>query len=1187
MKLKRLLPQFRYGKYRETLQIMRITFFLQAVFVFQLAAHPSGAQHARIKLETNHIPVSELIQAIERQTNYLVVYSHQEVNTARQVVLRRKSAKVLDVLDDAFAGTPITYVFDNDYIILKARPMDRAPLGTAADQAATGNLARPELAHVDGLRVAQQPGRVTGTVVDAAGQPVSGATVLVSGTTRSAMTDDRGRFAIAADAGAVLIVSNVGFVSRQIQVAGQQALTIPLMTDDRVIDEVVVVGFGTQKKVNLTGAVGVADASVFENRPVTNAVNALQGAVPGLAISNTAAGGELNASKSIRIRGQGTIGSGSSGDPLVLVDGMEGNLVSINPQDIESVSVLKDASAAAIYGARAAFGVILVTTKSGKSGKNVFNYNNSFRFNTQVMLPDLMDSWQFVNYFNDAQFNTSNNALYTADYLKLVKDYYDGVTDPSVAMYVGSGGRWNGDFAYGNHNWLNEYYSKWSPAQEHNLSLNGGTDRVTYYLTAGIMDQDGFMRHGTENYTRYNLTAKVGAKITEYFRMDYVTRFNRIAYDRPTAMTAGFYNDILRRARPVRPVFDPNGYLANDIHYIGMMTDGGRYQDQSDEHVQQLKATLTPLPDWTITGDFNVRIRGNSTHQDQQIVYSHSAENPEVTYRSAYSPSADGVSEVLWKSTFLNPNIYTNYARSFGGHNLSGTAGMQHERSFRKFLSGGRTGILNPLLPSLDLTNGVMSVAGNEQEWATTGFFGRANYDFDARYLLELNARYDGSSRFRRDRRWVWSPSVSAGWNIAEETWWGDAAEVVGLLKIRGSYGQLANQNTDDLYPTYSTIGTGIANGRWLINGVQPNTSVLPGLVSSLLTWERVQTRNIALDWGMLDNRLTGSFDYYVRETKDMVGAGVELPAIFGAAVPNTNNMDLESVGWELDLGWKDRVADFSYGIRVNLADVRTRVTKFPNATGALSTRREGEWLGNIYGFTTVGIARSDEEMQAHLASLPNGGQNALGNQWTAGDIMYADLNGDGKVDPGAQTITDMGDLSLLGNNTPRLLTGINIDLAWKGFTLNAFFQGVLKRDYEPWGMVFWGANSGGQWWSTAFTDHLDYFRADADHVFGQNLDAYYPRPMFNGKNHLTQSKYIQSAAYLRLKNLQLGYTVPTRFTQRFGLQQLRVFGAGENLLTFTKLTRTLDPETAGVGVHGGSIYPLSRVFAFGLNVNF
>ena len=929
---------------------------------------------------------------------------------------------------------------------------------------------------------------------------------------------------------------------------------------------------------------------------MANAVQALQGVIPGLNISNSGNGGELNASKSIDVRGIGTIGSGSSGSPLILIDGMEGSLANLNPQDIESISVLKDAAASSIYGARAPFGVVLVTTKNGKTGRAEINYNASFRFNTPVKLPRMANSWEFVNLFDDAQFNGTGNHLFEESYRLQVYNYYAGKTDQIVwssdGTGAGSGGKWNYDYTTANINWLKEYYRNWSPSQEHNVSISGGRDNLTYYLSANYMTQEGFMRYGTDTYDRFTMSAKIKAQLTKALKAEYSSRFVRNKYGRPTSMADSFYDNVLRRARPVRAKYDPNGYLMSDLNYISALQDGGRYKTENDELTQQLRITLTPLKNWNIIGELNMRVNSNWTHWDQFRIYAHYKDNPENTYLSITGANKDQVYEYSYKPTYLNPTAYTNYQFTVGKHSMTALAGFQAELMKYKEISGQRTGLVSKDLPILNLTTDTdnYTLSGRKDDWSTAGFFGRINYDYDGKYLFEANLRYDGSSRFRRDNRWVLTPSFSLGWNISREDFWKGLADYIETLKLRVSYGSLANQNTTSWHPTYQTLYTGTKEGTWLQGGAKTNVSYAPGLVSTSLTWEKISNTNLGVDFGVLNNRLTGSFDYFWRKTKDMVGPGVELPNTLGTAVPNTNNCDLTTFGWELQIGWRDKIGDFSYGVKLSLSDSQTRIDKYPNPTNNLGKYIAGQLMGDIYGYTTIGIAKTQEEMDAHLASLPNGGQTAFGSKWEAGDIMYADINGDGKIDWGSWTLDDMGDVKKIGNSTPRFRTGINLDASWKGIDLSMFWQGVLKQDFapSPGSLVFWGVGGGGQWWSTSLKEHIDYFRpADSESSLGPNVDSYYPRPLFSNKNEQIQTRYLQDASYMRLKNLQVGYTFPKLLVNKIGLENLRVYVSGENLLTFTNLSGVMDPETAGVGRQGGTVYPLSKTYSFGLSVNF
>lgn len=1040
--------------------------------------------------------------------------------------------------------------------------------------------------------------KVKGVVNDAMG-PVIGASIVEKGNTgNGTITDIDGNFSLNVSSNSTLIVSFVGYKAQEIPVAGKTFFTIDLKEDNEMLEEVVVVGFATQKKVNLTGSVGTATAKDIEARPVANAVQALQGVIPGLNISNSGNGGELNATKSIDVRGTGTVGkdaSGnafSSGSPLILIDGMEGDLNSINPQDIESISVLKDAAASSIYGSRAPFGVVLVTTKSGKSGRAQINYNMNMRYSTPIKMPDMANSYEFVNLFDDAEYNGSGKHLYTDEYRQFVYDFMTGKSDDYI-WGNGSGGKWNYDYSANNVNWLKEYYRNTAPSQEHNVSVSGGSDKMTYYLSANYMTQEGFMRYGTEDYDRYTITAKISAQLTKALKVDYSNRWVRTDYERPTYMNDDFYNHILRRARPVRAVYDPNGYLMSDINYIGVMRDGGRHNEQKDAMAQQLKITVTPLKNWNIIGEMNIKTDNNWNHWEQFVVYSHYKDNPENTYTALTSANKDQVSEYSLKTTYLNPTVYSNYNFSLKEkHNFTVLGGFQAEIMKYRDMEGARTGLVTTDLPVLNLTTDADSytLKGLYKNWKNAGFFGRINYDYNGKYLVEGNLRYDGSSRFRRGNRWILTPSFSLGWNVARENFWEKLADVVEVFKLRVSYGELANQNTTSWYPTYQTLGVTTNGGKWLQNGALTSVASVPGLISTSLSWEKIKNTNIGFDFGALNNRLTGSFDYFWRKTKNMVGPGVELPAILGATVPSTNNTDLTTFGWELSIGWRDKVGELGYGVKLNISDNQTRIDKYPNPTNSLSKYMAGELTGDIYGYTTIGIAKTQEEMDAHIASLPKGGQTAIGSKWEAGDIMYADINGDGKIDNGSNTLDDMGDLKKIGNNTPRFRTGITLDAQWKGFDFSMFWQGVLKRDFDPGenSMVFWGTTGSGQWWSTSFKDHMDYFRAeDIASPLGANVNAYYPRPLFNNKNHKTQTAYLQNAAYMRLKNLQLGYTLPKSLINKIGLQNVRVYVSGENLLTITGLSDTMDPETAGIGKQGGTVYPLSRVYSFGLSVNF
>lgn len=1027
--------------------------------------------------------------------------------------------------------------------------------------------------------VVQQTKSVTGTVVDEQGGPVIGAAVLVKGKQVMGTTDNDGRFSIRANKGDILVFSCIGY--KRIEVAVTDGPMKVTMTEDgHSLNEVVVVGFGTQKKVNLTGSVTSVSADEIASRPVNNVVDALQGVVPGLNLSQTSYGGQLDQVQSFNIRGTGTIGAGSSVTPLVLIDGMDGDLSTLNPQDIENISVLKDASASSIYGSRAAGGVILVTTKRGSEGKTSVNYNNSFRFNSPLNMPEQANALEFAYYFNDA----GNSQMFSPEKIQQIKDYMDGKPG-ATTMYPNSNNQWEvwdnlALLPTGNTDWLKTHFGN-SFSQEHTLSVNGGSKKMQYYFSANYLGQEGIIKYGDERRDRYTINARINSELTSWAKIGYTARFARIDYDAPSYMDPLFYHNVARYW-PIIPVTDPNGHYVPESKIL-QLENGGRKTRQNDDLSQQFVLTLTPLQGWIINAELNYRTRNRFNHTDYQTVYGYDVDENQYVIDN----STSSVTEYSYKSNYFNPNIYTEYSRSINdAHNFKVMVGFQSEWMRYRDMTASQNGIIANI-PTLNTTSSTPDVSGGYANWSTAGFFGRINYDYKGRYLFEANARYDGTSRFIGDKRWNWFPSFSAGWNVAREDFFQSLTHIINNLKLRGSWGMLGNQNTDNWYPFYSVMGYSTNAGSWLVGGKKPNISSQPALVSTLLTWEKSRTWDVGFDLGFFNNRLTASFDYFQRKTYDMVGPAPELPDVLGANVPKVNNLDMTSKGWELAISWRDNINDFSYGVNLSLSDNTVVIDKYPNPSKNLSVGYyEGSHLGDIWGYETIGIAKTDEEMAAHLAKA---NQDYFGSNWAAGDIMYADLNGDGKVDGGEGTASKPGDRKIIGNSTPRYNFGLNIDASWKGFDFKMFWQGTLKRDYWASGSMFWGAN-GGKWQSVVYKEHLDYFRNNPDDPLGVNLDAYYPRADWStSKNQAVQTRYLQNAAYARLKNLTIGYTLPKEITEKFYCQNLRLFVSGENLITITKFTKMSDPELASsdAGWGFGKTYPLSRTYSVGLSVTF
>lgn len=1045
---------------------------------------------------------------------------------------------------------------------------------------------------MDDVRITQQNGTCTGVVKDGTGETVIGASVVVKGTTNGTITDFDGNFSLSGvKKGDIIQISFVGYVTQEIAWNGQP-MNVTLKDDTQTLEEVVVVGYGTQKKVNVTGAVGMVDAEVLQARPVQNVSQALQGAVPGLNLTVGNAGGSLDGRMNINIRGAGTIGDGSGSSPLVLIDGIEGDMNTVNPNDIESVSVLKDAASASIYGARASFGVILVTTKSGKSGKAKVNYSGNVRFSNAIGVPDVMDSYTFAQYFNRASNNRGGGDIFAPAVMERIKAYQEGtLTATTVDNGSGIWQKWAN--ANGNTDWFKEFFKDWTPAHEHNVSISGGTDKIQYMVSGSLLNQRGLIRHGKDSFQRYTFNSKVSAELTDWLKMTVSNKWTREDFERPSYLTGNFFHNLARKW-PVHPAYDPNGFPMDEGE-VAQMENGGVQNSQKDFYTSQIQFVFEPIKDWHITVDGSMRTTNHFQHWEVlPIVYHNVAGEPipavwDMGY-GGYAPGASRVNEYAWKENYYTTNIYSDFSKTFdNGHYFKVMAGFNAELYKQRNLTAQKDELITPNVPSIDAASGEPIAGGGYKETAVAGFFGRINWSYKDRYMFEANGRYDGSSRFVGSKQWGFFPSFSAGWNIARETFFEDIAEKIqlGTLKLRASWGQLGNTNTNDSwYPFFQNMPAG-NNYGWLVSGVRPNYASMPGLVSLDKTWETIETWDVGLDWSFFSNRLTGSFDYFIRKTKDMVGPAPELPSTLGTGVPKINNCDMKSYGFELELGWRDKINGFSYGIKANLADDQQKITRYPNDGKYLSRYYAGQMLNDIWGYTTIGIAQTDEEMQAHLAKVD---QSALGSNWGAGDIMYADLDGDGKISTGENKIGSTGDRRIIGNSTPRFKFGLALDAAYKGFDFRVFFQGIAKRDLWLSGNYFWGANGqGNEWQSTGFVEHLDYWRPEGDPL-GANLNAYYPKVNFGGgRNTQVQTRYLQDGAYVRMKNIQLGYTLPQTWTQKAGISSLRVYVSGDNLLTLTSLSDIFDPEATGdlAGSGSGKLYPLQRVVSVGVNVNF
>ena len=1058
----------------------------------------------------------------------------------------------------------------------------------------SSSLLHANITYKANAAVVQQQAVCKGTVVDSNGEPVVGASVFAvsNGHKKGSVTDLDGNFEIDGIAsGSSLTISYVGYKTQQVTWSGKD-LKVTLQESSEMLDNVVVVGYGTQKKVNLTGAVSVVSSKTLDSRPVTSVAQALQGEVPGLNFSVGNGGGSLKSRMGLNIRGIGTIGEGSNAAPLVLIDGSEGDLYSISPNDIESISVLKDASSSAIYGSRAAFGVILVTTKSGKEGRTNVSYNGNVRFSTATQIPEMPNSYDFARYWNDAAANSGGNAPFSQDMLNKIKNHINGTPAPGEEVTT----TWQGTAAnepwsmyngsWDNTNWFKEMYKSAVPSTEHNISVSGGGNKVNYYISGAILSQRGLIRHGKDKLKRYNFSSKVTANLTDWATVTYNTKWIREDYSRPSYMTGLFFHNIARRW-PTNPVYDPNGHYVHGNEIL-QMENGGIDATQEDKLFQQLALEFRPIKGWKIRLEGNYNTTNYHNHWDVLPIYYYDPDQHPVAaaWSGDYLAGKSNVGEAMSKNNYYNGRFFTEYNMTLNDkHEFKFLAGLDMESNIYTNLSASQADLVTPLVPTLNnATNKVVGRDFSNTHWSTMGMFGRINYAYDSRYLAEFSIRRDGSSRFIGDKTWGTFPSFALGWNIANEQFFKPLNKTVNTLKLRLTYGSLGNTNTDQLYPWFLRQPISSNSSAWLVNGERVNTSGVPGLVSPFLTWERVQSWNIGLDFGLFNNKLQGTFDYFVRTTKNMVGPAPVKPSILGATQPKENNSDMRSNGWDLEVRWRDRVGQVNYGIKLVLSDDYQTITNFYNPNRLLSQWCAGKRMGDIYGYKVEGIAQTDQQMNEWLAN----NKPSWGSDWAAGDVMYKDLNGDKKVNSGKSTYDDMGDLTKIGNSLPRYRFGITLDANWKGFDFLIFMQGVGKRDFWDASPYSVGANTG-LWQSAAFKDHLDYWRPATDTNFGPNTNAYYPRPLFGqgSKNFQTSDRYLQNAAYMRIKNIQLGYTLPAAIASKIGASRVRFYFSAENLVTFTKMNKIFDPEATGGDWGPGKLYPLQRTISFGLNLNF
>ncbi|MCF7567640.1 TonB-dependent receptor [Sabulilitoribacter arenilitoris] len=1061
---------------------------------------------------------------------------------------------------------------------------------------------------------------VEGTVTDEAGFPLAGATIAVKGTTTGASADFDGKYSLTVNENATLVVSYIGYLVQEVAVAGRTTINITLQEDVSQLDEVVVVGFGTQKKDNVSGATSfVKMDEIIADRPIVNAAEALQGVAAGLQVTNSTGQPGSNG-VGINIRGFTSINGGT---PLILINNVPGSINDINPSDIESISVLKDAASSSIYGARAAFGVVIITTKQAKRNEKVkFSYNTTTSISNPSDLPEKATTREFIEALNDwgeRSYFAGQNVqdwlgyldLYDSNpgQLNLIKDPVNGTTYP---IHFDTATNQHYPLADSNH--IDEFLNSFGYQTIHNFTIAGGGEKVAYRLGTGYSYEDGIMVTNQDNFKKYNINGLVTADIASNLVSTTNILYRSSVQSRPRAS----YSAAIQNR-----MYDPTGWFEYEpegvILPFGSTANKVRYTVPSKTYDDNLrlfeKLEWKPIKNVSLTGEYTYEKNNVSTlsiNNGQRFISTFRF-NPETLAENVFTNTSLARSKN--QRVYNGLNLYAKYNVSLGDHNINVLAGLNRESESFESLSTSRNGLIDPTTATFELAEGEnFDISESFYDWAVVGYFGRLNYNYKERYFAEANLRYDGSSIFDEGDRYVLLPSFSVAWNVAKEPFMQNV-DFISMLKPRASWGEIGNQiarklnGSRDYYPFNPGYESFFASWTNLETDLRYLTFNPAQLISAGLTWERVISSNIGLDLRMFKNRLSTSFEIYKRETIGMLAAGQPLPDILGTAAPFQNVADLETKGWEVEVGWNDRIGDLTYNINVNLFDNTSKITKFDNPGGLIGRNYVGREIGEIWGYVTDGYYTADDfvpgtlnaDLEGPNRELKPGVPTFIGNTPYPGDVKFKDLDGDGYIAAGNSSLitelddqgnpvvnadgvitTGLGDRKVIGNNQKHYQFGINGAVQYKGFDVSFVLSGVAKEDGNRNSDLIWPFRGG---FDHIYKHQLDYWTPD-------NQDAYYPRMYGDasngntggnyGRNRRTQTKYLSDESYLRIQNITFGYSLDGKLLDKLNIDKLRVFVSGNNIHTFDKLPKGLDPDQSSNGV-----YPIMTRYSMGINLSF
>lgn len=1076
------------------------------------------------------------------------------------------------------------------------------------------------------MALAQGGRTITGTVSDESGAPLPGAVVLVSGTTHGTSTDLDGRYSLSVSGDRSLEFSCIGYLTQTVPSLGQSVIDIVLKEDSFLLEETVVVGYGTQRKIDLTGAVEQVGSDVFSSRPNSNVTQMLEGAIPNLNIS--LADGKPIRTADFNVRGTTSIGQG--GSALILIDGVEGDPAYINPDDIASVSVLKDAASAAIYGSRAPYGVVLITTKNASKGKVSVTYSNNITMSQPVVKPQYVTdgyTWAelfylgYYNYNGSAPSDMNTVMPFNPRWLSEYRSRRD-LGNLGTVVSDGSLGKLypEGSYVYFSEgtDWFGLLYKDHSMAQTHNISVSGSTDKFDYYVSGRIYGYYGLYdsKTNTDDCHSQNMRVKVGYQAFPWLRLNNNFEQGHRKYNNPFVSGGGSGNiwaQINSSAPVSSPFYNPDGTMTE----AAAMSVGGFLYGHSKSvyETDYIKNTIGFNAAFfdkslTVNGDFTYKI--DDYNGLIRLYPDEFSNSPGVI--SVRENVNSAITQDHRDSKYLAANIYADYTRTLGRHYFKAMLGYNYEQSSRDYLYTYNTDVLSEEVESVNLTFGTdkKTIKGTWSKWRAVGVFTRLNYSFADRYLLQFNGRYDGSSKFPSNERWAFFPSVSAGWRISEEPFIKNhiSKKWLSNAKFRLSYGSLGNSNISPYY--YDEIFK-FGNSR-LLNGTIYRKTSDPEPVPDNLTWETSTTYNGGIDLGFFEDRLTISADTYLRKTVNMFTEGPTIQAVYGADAPKGNYAALSTRGYEITVLWKDQFKlganPFNYSVKATLADYVSVIDKFNNATRTIGGSNwpdyyEGMTIGELWGFTSYGLWQSQEEIDAAEAGARAAGQKfydtlnktTSDNKLYPGDVKIEDLNGNGYIDRGDQTVDNPGDRRIIGNDEPRYIWSFTLSADWNNFYASIFFQGVGKRDYLT------GGDSGMIWGQYNRQYNQVPMWQIGNFWTEENRDAFMPRysarqSIFYSVQRRGNTRYMIDASYIRLKNIQLGYNLPQKWIKPLHLSRASIFFSGENIWDWSPMYKHYwgtvdvlglgtDPENSDSTAGSGGCYPIMSSYSLGVSLTF